>query len=67
MVKQSQTEMNIRAGIEGKIDGERDHGAGLVDLMTLGMFTDSKYDPPKDNEEARVHYEIEFEKAKNSR
>ena len=33
---------------KGKADAARDRGAGLTDLLTLGMASDSSRDPPRD-------------------
>jgi hypothetical protein len=41
-------EQKERASSKGQRDAERDTGAGLTDLLTLGLASDSSYDPPSD-------------------
>ncbi len=55
-----------RAAIKGENDARNDKGAGLVDLITLGMATNSSYNPPKDPE-LKAHYDAEWEKVKHGK
>ena len=55
-----------RAAIKGGDDARNDKGAGLVDLVTLGMISNSSYNPPKDPE-SKAHYDAAWEKEKHGK
>jgi hypothetical protein len=52
-----------RAFMQGEEDAKKDHGAGVIDLFTLGMVSSRTYDPPKD-EILRAHYDAGWDKGK---
>lgn len=55
-----------RARIKGEEDAKRDRGAGFLDLITLGMFSNSTYDPPRDPV-LKAHYDAGWEKVKKNK